>query len=153
LKALLKIVGMFCLVSLAACSQAANTEQARQTDAAAPVNDAQAIFFPRLKPVQEPRPFPQALATGVLERHGPCIYLRDMRDSTRRLVIWNSHIQLQGDLVVDSAARQQVKIGALVRLGGGAVVANADIMEELQAPIPADCPGPYWLASGIVAQP
>jgi hypothetical protein len=76
-----------------------------------------------------------------------------MRDSTRRLVIWNSHIQLQGDLVVDSAARQQVKIGALVRLGGGAVVANADIMEELQAPIPADCPGPYWLASGIVAQP
>jgi hypothetical protein len=153
LKVLLSVVGIFGLVFLAACSQAANTGQDSRTAAAAQANNPQALFFPRLKPVQEPRPFPQALTTGILERHGRCVYLRDMRDSTRRLVIWNSHIEPQGDFVVDSASRQQVKIGALISLGGGAVVANAAIMQELQAPIPADCPGPYWLASGIVAQP
>ena len=71
-------------------------------------------------------------------------------DPISHLVIWPPHVERQGNSVVDPKSGQRAVFGVEAQLGGGVTAANSPIFRELAVPLPEECPGPYWLASGIV---
>ena len=140
---------MFVLVALAACAQpASEPPQATQSPAVAD-NGGQQLLFPQLKPAPEPRPFPQALVKGALELEGACLRLQAMPDNVSYLVIWAPQIVRQGNSLTDTRSGRQALVGAVTELSGGVILKEDPLLLELQAPPPADCPGPYWLAGSI----
>ena len=135
------------LIFLVACSPGAAETSPELTNT--PIIGQQ-LFFPQLKPTPAPRPFPQALKIGVLEVDGGCLRVRDSRDSISYLVIWPPHVEWQGNSVVDLKSGQRALFEVIAEFGGGVIATNSPIFFELKTPLPEECPGPYWLASGIV---
>lgn len=112
------------------------------------------FFFPQLTPSTGERAFPQALLEGALRLEGRC--LRVEGGGTSYSILWPPHVRMENadgsPLLVDDKSRETARIGGDVRLSGGEIEAAAPIFQELREPLPADCPGPYWLAGGLLAR-
>jgi imidazolonepropionase-like amidohydrolase len=111
-------------------------------------------FFPQLAPATGERAFPEALVEGTLTLSDGCLRIVQ-GDAVDYLIIWPPHVRLEvsgGSVrVLDEERRTTAQVGGEVRLGGGEVQISAPILKELRHPLPDECPGPYWLASGILA--
>ncbi len=109
--------------------------------------------FPQLTAATKERAFPNALVEGTLTLTDGCLRIKE-GDKFNYLIIWPPQTRL--DLssnsirVFDEKSRVTARVGQTVRLGGGQIQTSAPILKELRYPLPNKCPGPYWLASGIV---
>ena len=135
------------LLLLVACSSGAAETSPELTNT--PVI-GQPFFFPQLKPTLEPRPFPEALHSGRLEVDGGCLRLQGGNDPISYLVIWPPHVEWQGNSVVDLKSGQRALFEVIAEFGGGVTAGNSPIFGELEAPLPEECPGPYWLVGMIM---
>lgn len=112
------------------------------------------IFFPQLIPANVERPYLDALVQGTLVIVDDCLRVQVREGDTSYLIIWPPHVVLNitGDAiqVVDQESQAVAQVGEAVELGGGETPSATYLVEELREPLPATCPGPYWLASGIV---
>jgi len=111
------------------------------------------IFFPQLALSNKERAFPDALIEGPLHLSRGC--LRVGANGEGALVIWPPHVRLDrtGDSirVLDERSRVEAQVGQAVKLGGGEIESTAPILRDLREPLLARCPGPYWLASGLIS--
>lgn len=139
---------VFCLfqILVAAC-----TSSRTQTDV--PVTQLP-VFFPQLIPTNGERAYPAALVEGTLTIVDDCLRVRALEGDTSYLVIWPPHVVLNITnntiQVTDQENQAVAEVGEVVQLGGGEISSEAPIIQELREPLPATCPGPYWIASGIV---
>ena len=89
--------------------------------------------------------FPTALIRGTLVEQDGCIRIRTAEDPRGHLLVWQpSHrIQRNGERVeiVDGSGQRIARVGETADLGGGEMPAAND----LKAPIPPACTGPYWM--------
>ena len=73
--------------------------------------------------------------------------------STSYLPIWPAGVSLyQADTLIEiHTAQGQIvaRVGEPISLGGGEVPADAlpEVIEPVIQPVPADCPGPYWVVA------
>ena len=139
---------VFCLflILFAAC-----TSSPTQTD----VPETQfPIFFPQLLPANGERAYPEALLEGTLIIANVCLRVQAREGDTSYLIIWPPHVVLNITdntiQVTDQESQAVAKVGGAVQLGGGEISTEAPMIQELREPLPATCPGPYWIASGIV---
>jgi hypothetical protein len=112
------------------------------------------VFFPQLVPTVEERPYPSGEIHGTFVASGPCLRIIERQGQTSYLLIWPSHITLSvtDDTleVIDHKTQATALLGDQVHFGGGEMATASHIVQELQAPLPASCPGPYWLTSTII---
>jgi hypothetical protein len=110
-------------------------------------------FFPVQKEI--PSEHMAALAEGKLIRDNGYLRLQrnfiDGIDSV--LLVWpygfSQRTEGDGIQVVDSNGHVVARVGDDIKVGGGE--ASAEIVEKyIGQPLPADCPGPYWLVSEVV---
>lgn len=70
------------------------------------------------------------------------------------LIVWPPDVTLsvtrEAIQVRDQAGQVVARVGDEVQLGGGELSLQSPIVQELHEPLPSGCPGPYWLASGII---
>jgi hypothetical protein len=136
----------FFLALLAAC-----TSSPTQTDV--PVTQFP-VLFPQLLPANGERAYPQALLEGTLTIINDCLRVQAREGDTSYLIIWPPHVVLNiannTIQVTDQESEVMAKVGEVVQLGGGEISTEAPMIQELREPLPATCPGPYWIASGIV---
>jgi hypothetical protein len=134
------------LTLLAAC-----TSSPTQTDTAATQFP---VFFPQLLPANGERAFPQALLEGTLIIVNDCLRVQAREGDTSYLIIWPPHVVLNITnntiQVTDQESQAVVQVGEVAQLGGGEIPPDAPMIQELREPLPATCPGPYWIASVIV---
>ena len=114
-----------------------------------------AVAFPQSPPDREE--WMEALAEGTLALNGPCLRLvtdgaeGDLSDGF--LVVWPAHARLDTTggavRVTDRETGASAAVGDRLSLGGGFGPETAPA--GLATPVPAGCPGPYFVASGIVA--
>lgn len=90
-----------------------------------------------------------ALLIGTLVIEGDCLYVESSvppKDDSKYLVIWPQNAELRvtnGAIeILDNSNQAVVKVGDVVRLGGGEVRKGTtpDV-------VPDDCGGPYWIAA------
>ncbi len=110
-------------------------------------------FFPQLTPTTKERAFPEALVEGMLTLNNGC--LRVVQDNQiDYLIIWSPQVRIElsdkSIQVFDEKSQVTAQVGQTVQLGGGQIPTSASILKELRQPLPKNCSGPYWLASGIV---
>lgn len=118
------------------------------------------VNVPRLTP-EAAREEMQALLSGTLTLDGRCLYVTADGGAPRHLVVWPPSVSLTDDAdelrLVDAETGVSVPVfyegGAPVVLGGGEVGDRRPTREALSDPIPSECEGPYWIASGIVEAP
>ncbi|HKY55465.1 MAG TPA: hypothetical protein VJM08_14205 [Anaerolineales bacterium] len=112
------------------------------------------IFFPQLLPANGERAYPEALLEGTLIIVNDCLRVQARAGDTSYLIIWPPHVvsSITNDMiqVTDQGNGAVAQVDETVQLGGGEISPEAPMVQELREPLPATCPGPYWIASGIV---
>ena len=111
-------------------------------------------------PENEPTPMPApmvvitrmtALCIGPLTMVDGCLRTGDSEASN--LVVWppDFEVSVENDTirVLYDDHEVEVRLGQVVRLGGGEVKSLEAFDERTRQGIPAGCPGPYWLVGGI----
>jgi hypothetical protein len=102
-----------------------------------------------------------AILVGELVMTDGCLRVNSIHSGTSYLLVWPDEqhvVSVEGDTVriVDRLEDKTVvwHIGEMVTLGGGEVKSLKYLDERLQPkrPLPANCPGPYWVV-GSVAPP
>jgi heat shock protein HslJ len=92
-----------------------------------------------------------ALFIGTLTMSDGCLHVSDSYDSN--LVVWPPDFQVSigNDTirVLYDDHEVEVRLGQVVRLGGGEVKSLEAFDERTRQGIPAGCPGPYWLVGSI----
>ena len=121
-----------------------------QTDPLPAPTDDSAIAFPQSDPREVQM---DALAEGTLVLDGRC--LRLVTDGTEGdlargfLVVWPPRVRLDTTggavRVVDDGSSLTAPVGGRVSLGGGAGPESPTWL------VPPMCPGPFWIASGLVS--
>lgn len=110
--------------------------------------------FPQLAPAEGERVFPQALLSGTLVQEEGCLRVVPSEGGPSYLIVWPPQVTLraqEGRLkVLDLENQNAASEGEEITLGGGEIERSSQVLEELQQPIPKDCSGPLWLASGLV---
>jgi len=120
----------------------------------APASPTAPVHFPKVLDTGDGARL-QGLGTGVLRLEGGC--LRLVAGAGSRLIIWTPGARLEGGggqplRVVDPTTGFGVEAGERIVIGGGEI--DAVEANGLNGPIPASCPGPYWLAAeGFHAAP
>lgn len=114
-----------------------------------PRSDFTSLFFLVQKEI--PSVHMTALAEGTLVQDGG--YLRLKRDIDSALLIWPYGFTQRtegGEIqVFDGSGRVVARVGDNIKVGGGEV--SAKMAEQyIGRPLPADCPGPYWIVSEVV---
>ncbi len=136
------------LVATACSSTAARPEATATPPATPPPSD---IFFPQQAPLPTRRASMAALIEGLLVVDKRC--LRVIDGDTSYLPIWPAGVSLyQADTLIEiHTAQGQIvaRVGEPIFLGGGEVPADAlpEVIEPVIQPVPADCPGPYWVVA------
>lgn len=109
-------------------------------------------------PESEPTPTPMvvvtrmtALCIGSLTMVDGCLRIGDSEASN--LVVWppDFEVSIENDTirVLYDDHQVEVRLGQMVRLGGGEVKSVEAFDERTRQGIPAGCPGPYWLVGSI----
>ncbi len=111
-------------------------------------------------PENEPTPTPMpmvavtrmtALRIGSLTMVDGCLRIGDSEASN--LVVWppDFEVSIENDIirVLYDDHEVEVRLGQVVRLGGGEVKSIEAFDERTRQGIPAGCPGPYWLVGSI----
>ena len=111
-------------------------------------------------PDNEPTPMPApmvvvtrmtALCIGPLTMSDGCLRIADSEASN--LVVWppDFEVSVENDIirVLYDDHQVEVRLGQVVRLGGGEVKSIEAFDERTRQGIPAGCPGPYWLVGSI----
>jgi len=111
-------------------------------------------------PENEPTPMPTpmvvvtrmtALCIGPLTMVDGCLRTGDSEASN--LVVWppDFEVSVENDTirVLYDDHEVEVRLGQVVRLGGGEVKSLEAFDERTRQQIPAGCPGPYWLVGSI----
>ena len=128
-------------------------EPERSASTPADASAGQPAPFPRWS-ARADRDLPDARLDGALVMEGGCLRVRPDGGGASFLIVWPPQARLEmdagGPRVVDPATQGAARPGETIRLGGGEVAASAPVLRDLAAPLPAGCPGPIWLASGIV---
>lgn len=92
-----------------------------------------------------------ALCIGPLTMVDGCLRTGDSEASN--LVVWppDFEVSVENDTirVLYDDHEVEVRLGQVVRLGGGEVKSLEAFDERTRQQIPAGCPGPYWLAGSI----
>lgn len=119
---------------------------------APPVDPPPGIVFPRQHPPEGLREEMAALLIGELTETDGCLRVRAEDDSY--LVIWpyDYTVTAAADGAIqirDGSGAVVARVGDVVRMGGGEVPA-VEGLTTTEAP--AQCGGPYWLASGEIEQ-
>jgi hypothetical protein len=113
--------------------------------------------FPQLAPApdEEERVFPDALLIGTLIQEGGCLRVAPSEGGPSYLIVWPPQVTFEAQggrlKVIDSENRSAASEGEKITLGGGEIDSSAQILRDLQQPIPQNCAGPLWLASGLVS--
>jgi hypothetical protein len=117
-----------------------------------PVTPEPTVYFPQLK--ARSASFMGALLVGELVVTDGCLRLQS-EDDQSHLVIWQTDYFLnnnQGTLeILDREGQVVARVGEPIQLGGGEIPSAVDD-DQLQAPMPASCTGPYWLMGEVVPQ-
>ncbi|OGO27580.1 MAG: hypothetical protein A2Z16_01340 [Chloroflexi bacterium RBG_16_54_18] len=89
--------------------------------------------------------------SGELIEINGCVRVKDSDSNDGYALVWppdfkmtieDDQIKVVSGLVSGQHLERVIKIGELVKLGGG-IVGNPD--EQLRGTIPSDCIGPYWV--------
>jgi len=92
-----------------------------------------------------------ALCIGPLTMVDGCLRISDSEASN--LVVWppDFEVSIGNDIirVLYDDHEVEVRLGQVVRLGGGEVKSIEAFDERTRQGIPAGCPGPYWLVGSI----
>ena len=92
-----------------------------------------------------------ALYVGPLTMVDGCLRLGEGEDGN--LVVWPPDFEatIENDIIRVRYDGQdvEVRLGQVVRLGGGEVKSIDAFDEYTRRQVPSGCPGPYWLASSI----
>jgi len=92
-----------------------------------------------------------ALCIGPLTMVDGCLRIGDSEASN--LVVWppDFEVSIENDIirVLYDDHEVEVRLGQVVRLGGGEVKSLEAFDERTRQGIPAGCPGPYWLVGSI----
>lgn len=121
-------------------------------------SDTQALFFPQQAAVDGDRVVMEALTIGMLEVVDSCIRLVHQNHPSY-LVVWPPDVTLdttQEFIQVRTKTGQLVaQVGSLVQMSGGVVdtVAQVEAKQALSQPLPAECPGPYWVVGDQIGSP
>lgn len=112
------------------------------------------VFFPQQAPVQGAQSGPAALLLGKLVKVDRCLRVTG-GTGPGALIIWPAYVRLHIDQetiqIRDPAGNTIAQIGDDVQLLGGEVKEDTiKASRELRRTVPRACPGPYWLAGGIV---
>ena len=105
-----------------------------------------------------PTPMPMVVTTrmaalfiGPLTMSDGCLRVADSEASN--LVVWppDFEVSVENDTirVLYDDHEVEVRLGQVVRLGGGEVKSIEAFDERTRRQIPAGCPGPYWLVGSI----
>jgi hypothetical protein len=99
-----------------------------------------------------------AILVGELVMTDGCLRVNSIHNGTSYLLVWpdEQHIvNIEGDTVriVDRLEGKTVvwHIGEMVTLGGGGGESIEHLDERLrpELPLPANCPGPYWIVGSV----
>ena len=90
----------------------------------------------------------QALLGGVLRVEDGCLRLVTFDQSY--LVLWAPTVQINPTSATDLRSGATATFGTPIQGGGGHIPKGARLLANLQAPIPANCPGPYVMMHSIV---
>lgn len=133
-----------------------NAASGRENAAAAV--DTLRIFFAQLAPDLE-RAYPIADRAGALVSANGCLRLRpsaEYSDTTSYLVVWAPYFEISASSgaiqVLDRRTMDSIQLGESVVVGGGDVELSPELLRELQAPIPKQCSGPFYLAGSIAVR-
>jgi hypothetical protein len=87
----------------------------------------------------------QALVRGALVVVDGCLRVMG-GEGAGSLIIWPTEARLEpaGDRLHVRVGESVVAVGDVIEMSGGEIPAVAQ--DALQAPIPAQCEGPYWIA-------
>lgn len=111
--------------------------------------------FPQLASANQERAFPDALLVGTLLKQQDCLRVAPSEGGPSYLIVWPPQVTLEtrhGRLkVFDRDNQSAASEGEKIILGGGEVDSSAQILRELRQPLPRNCTGPIWLASGILS--
>ena len=92
-----------------------------------------------------------ALCIGPLTMVDGCLRIGD--SEAGNLVVWppDFEVSIENDTirVLYDDHEVEVRLGQVVRLGGGEVKSIEAFDERTRQQIPAGCPGPYWLVGSI----
>jgi len=104
--------------------------------------------FPQL--INTPSAYLEALITGELVVTNGCLRVND-KYGNNVLLIWppgfSPHTEPGIIQVLDSTSQIVASVGDWVEIGGGEVPPT---YLDLVDPLPADCPGPYWLVGEYI---
>lgn len=159
------VVALICIVLLLGTTGCGVGGSANGT-AAAPgtpasseaASDTPELFFPQQAAVNGDRVVMEALTVGMLEVVDSCIRLVHQNHPSY-LVVWPPDVTLdttQEFIQVRTKTGQLVaQVGSLVQMSGGVVdtVAQVEAKQALSQPLPAECPGPYWIVGDQVGSP
>lgn len=91
----------------------------------------------------------QALLLGVLSVEDGCLRLVAPSQKSS-LVLWVPTVQINPTSATDLRSGATATFGTPIQGGGGHIPEGARLLANLQAPIPANCPGPYVMMHSIV---
>ncbi|MDT0631403.1 hypothetical protein [Rubrivirga litoralis] len=97
----------------------------------------------------------EALAAGVLAVDGPCLRFQtdvEGAPSESYLVVWPAHVAFDPvhNRVADARTGFVAGQGVPIFLSGGETSTEP---QGLATPVPAGCPGPYWIAAALRVDP
>jgi heat shock protein HslJ len=113
---------------------------------------------PAQTPRNEPTPGPSVVVTRMMALYvGPLTMvdgcLRTGEGEAGNLVVWPPDFEatIEDDTIRVRYDDQdvEVRLGQVVRLGGGEVKSIEAFDQDTRQQVPSGCPGPYWLASSI----
>jgi heat shock protein HslJ len=112
----------------------------------APENDAMLTPMPRVVVTRM-----TALYVGPLTMVDGCLRLG--KGEAGNLVVWppDFEVSIENDTirVLYDDHKVEVRLGQVVRLGGGEVKSLEAFDERTRQQVPSGCPGPYWLVGSI----
>lgn len=110
------------------------------------------VFFPQQAPTDGPRDMMAALIVGTLVYDDGCLRVASEGGSSH-LIIWPPDVTLHAtDEVIeihDADGNVVARVDEQISMGGGESGSDHWERGTLRAPLPEQCPGPYWIVGEI----
>jgi hypothetical protein len=116
-----------------------------------PVTPDPTIHLPQLK--TRSAALMTALTIGKLVVKDGC--LRIGEGGSSHLILWQPDYFVNNNNgvieVLDRNGQVVARVGEEIRMGGGEVPLTPELERQLRAPLPKECPGPYWLMGQLAS--